>query len=45
MLKEHVAAKKIAKKAVARAQQCERKRLEEKFKIAKQMAKERQDMV
>ena len=55
VLKEYVAAKKIAKKAVAQAQQWERKRLGEKlnteegqksvFKIAKQMAKERQDMV
>ena len=51
VLKEYVAAKKIAKKAVAQAQQWERKRLGEKlnteegqksvFKIAKQMAKER----
>ena len=55
VLKEHVAGKKVAKKAVAQAQQWERKRLEETlnteegqksaFKIAKQMAKERQDMV
>ena len=55
VLKEYVAAKKIAKKAVAQAQQWERKRLGEKlnteegqkfvFKIAKQMAKERQDIV
>ena len=53
VLKEYVAAK-IAKKAVAQAQQWERKRLGEKlntegqksvFKIAKQMVKERQDMV
>mgnify|MGYP007071599789 CR=1 FL=1 len=55
LLEEYVAAKKIAKKAVAQAQQEERNRLGEKlnteegqrsvFKIAKQMAKERQDVV
>ena len=54
VLKEYVAAKKIAKKAVAQAQQWERKRLGENlntegqksvFKIAKQVAKERQDMI
>ena len=55
LLKGYVAAKKIAKKAVAQAQQEGRNRVGEKlnteegqrpvFKIAKQMAKERQDVV
>ena len=55
VLKEYIAAKKIAKKAVAQAHQWGRKGLGEKlntedgqksvFKIAKQMVKERQDMV
>ena len=53
LLQRYVAAKKIAKKAVGQAQQWERKRSGEKlntgqksvFKIAEQMAKERQDMV